>query len=127
MSGKTAAVALGAIFLIIGLLGFVPNPLLGHHALFEETTGLDWERVIMGSVLIGIGVWAPLRAILWLRILAALYALNVLITLVATKSLSSFVKIDTAGNWLHFGLGLLLIAAALVGRTNASSMTVRDK
>ena len=126
MSGKTAAVALGAIFLIVGLLGFVANSLIGHHALVRETAAFDWERVIMGAVLIGVGIWTPVRAVLWLRILAGLYVIGVLITLVASKTLSRFAEINSSGNWLHLILGLLLIAAALAARTNASSMAATD-
>lgn len=113
MAGKTAAVVLGVIFLAVGLLGFVPNPLIGTNAYFAATTSLDLLRVVIGLILLGVGLWSPARSVLWIRVLAFAYIAGALFSFAATSSLSASVGGNTAGSWLHIILGLLLIITAL--------------
>lgn len=117
MNAKTIAITLGIIFLVIGALGFVPNPLVGTGALFAATQALDIERVVSGLILLAIGFWS-MRPVLWLRIVAAVYVLGLVYIFVVARSLATFtaVELGTAGGWLHIILGVLLIIAALIVR-----------
>ena len=137
---RTAAAVVGAVFLLVGVLGFVPgitNPygdlgFAGHeseakllgvfqvsilhnivHLLFG-VAGLALSRSRDGArtFLVGGGV---IYVVLWL------YGL-----VVSQESAANFVPVNTADDWLHFVLGVGMIAiGALLGRRPAGVDTVR--
>ena len=124
---RTAAAVVGAVFLLVGVLGFVPgitNPygdlgFAGHeseakllgvfqvsilhnivHLLFG-VAGLALSRSRDGArtFLVGGGV---IYVVLWL------YGL-----VVSQESAANFVPVNTADDWLHFVLGAGMIALGL--------------
>jgi hypothetical protein len=130
------ATAVGAVFLLVGVLGFVPGitthygsmTFAGHmstaellgvfqvsilhdvvHILFG-VVGLTLARRTSGAIsyLIGGGV---VYLVLWI------YGL-----LVGDMSTANFVPVNTADDWLHFVLGLGMIGLGLLGRR---AVTVR--
>jgi hypothetical protein len=129
---QRAAVAVGAIFLLVGIMGFIPGittnydmlSFAGHHSqakllgVFDVSTlhnivhllfgvlGLALSRTFNGArgFLVGGGF---VYLVLWV------YGL-----LIDRDSAANFVPVNTADNWLHVGLALgMLILATLLGRT----------
>jgi len=127
----------GATFLLVGVLGFIPGITSGYsdlsfaghtsdakllgifqvsilhnivHLLFG-VVGLAMARTTAGAVnyLIGGGV---VYLVLWI------YGL-----LVGSESAANFVPVNTADDWLHFVLGLGMIALGVLGRNAASRST----
>jgi len=127
----------GATFLLVGVLGFIPGITSGYsdlsfaghtsdakllgifqvsilhnivHLLFG-VVGLAMARTTAGAVnyLIGGGV---VYLVLWI------YGL-----LVGSESAANFVPVNTADDWLHFVLGLGMIALGVLGRKAASRPT----
>jgi hypothetical protein len=45
----------GVILLLLGLLGFVSNPLIGQDSLFAANTASNWLHIVAGIVVIAIG------------------------------------------------------------------------
>jgi Domain of unknown function (DUF4383) len=132
---QTAAALVGATFLLVGILGFIPGitthfgdlSFAGHgsdakllgifevsvlhnivHALFG-VAGLALARTVGGarSFLVGGGV---VYLVLWL------YGL-----VIDQSSSANFVPVNTADNWLHFVLGVAMIGlgATLAKRPDA--------
>jgi hypothetical protein len=131
---RTLATAVGAVFLLVGVLGFVPGitthygsmGVAGHmssakllgvfqvsvlhnvvHLLFG-VAGLAMGRRTSSAIsyLLGAGV---IYLVLWI------YGL-----LVSPSSQANFVPVNTADDWLHFVLGLGMIGLGLVGRQAAA-------
>jgi hypothetical protein len=130
--GKTllqkAAMAVGAVFLLVGILGFVPGvtsnygsmQFAGHESeamllgLFQVSVlhnivhllfgvaGLAMAKSFSGAknFLVGGGV---IYLVLWL------YGL-----FVGHESAANFVPLNTADNWLHFVLGVGMVALGVV-------------
>ena len=125
---RTAAMVVGAVFLLVGVLGFVPGittnydqmQFAGHeseamllgifqvsilhnivHLLFG-VAGLAMAKSASGAraYLIGGGV---IYLVLWI------YGL-----LIGQDSAANFVPLNTADNWLHFVLGVGMIALGVV-------------
>jgi hypothetical protein len=125
---RTAAMVVGAVFLLVGVLGFVPGitsdydtlEFAGHeseakllgifqvsilhnivHLLFGGA-GLAMARSVSGArtYLVGGGV---IYLVLWI------YGL-----LISQSSSANFVPVNTADNWLHFVLGVGMIALGVV-------------
>lgn len=48
---KTLAAAFGVILLLLGLVGFVSNPLVGANALFEANNAMNWLHLLLGAAM----------------------------------------------------------------------------
>jgi hypothetical protein len=136
---QTAALAVGAVFLLVGVLGFIPGitthysdmAFAGHesgakllgifqvsvlhnivHLLFG-VAGLVMSRTEPGAVAFLIGGGA-IYLVLWL------YGL-----LVSESSSANFVPLNNADDWLHLLLGLGMIALGLVLRRRYDGTATR--
>ena len=126
---RTAAMAVGAVFLLVGVLGFIPGitsnysslSFAGHSSgakligLFQVSILHNIVHLLFGIVgvamarrtdsainyLIGGGV---IYLVLWI------YGL-----LVGAQSTANFVPVNTADDWLHFVLGVGMIALGFLG------------
>jgi hypothetical protein len=138
--GKTvrlAATAVGATFLLVGILGFVPGITTNYDAM--EFAGhesraklLDLFQVsILHNIvhlLFGIVGLAMARktssAVTYLIGGGAIYLVLWVYGLVTDKmSEANFVPLNTADDWLHFVLGLGMIGLGLLGRNALRSTT----
>ena len=127
---QRAAAAVGAVFLLVGILGFVPGITTDYgsmhfagHESDAELLGLFQISVLHSTVhlLFGVGLlmarsWSGARAFLigggLIYLVLWIYGLAV-----DDESSANFVPLDTADNWLHLGLGIGMIAlGAALGR-----------
>lgn len=121
---RGTAAAVGAVFLLVGIAGFVP----GVTSNFDElaAAGTDSEAELLGifqvSVLHNIvhlvfgiaGIYAAKTASMarvYLLVGGAIYlVLWIYGLLIDLDSDANFVPLNTADNWLHFGLGVAMVA-----------------
>ena len=131
---QLAGLVAGASFLLVGVLGFVPGlttdyaqlSLAGHHS-EAELLGLFQVSVLHNLVHLAFGIigLAASRTAAGARtfLLGAgvtYLVLTVYGVLIDQDSAANFVPVNGADNVLHLGLGLGMVAAALVlGRTAA--------
>jgi Domain of unknown function (DUF4383) len=137
---RTAAAVVGAVFLLVGVLGFVPGitssygdlTFAGHNSeakllgIFQVSILHNLVHVLFGvaglamsrrrdsarTYLVGGGV---IYLVLWL------YGL-----VVGQDSSANFVPVNTADDWLHFVLGLGMIGLGMVlGKRPETAGTVR--
>jgi Domain of unknown function (DUF4383) len=135
---QKAALAVGAAFLLVGILGFVPGitsnydamTFAGHESgahllgIFEVSilhnivhlafgvAGLVLARTFSGArgFLIGGGI---IYLLLWL------YGL-----VIDHESAANFVPVNNADNWLHFGLGAaMVLLGVLLSRSDVGART----
>ncbi|MBB4906140.1 DUF4383 domain-containing protein [Actinophytocola algeriensis] len=135
---QLAATVVAAVFLLVGILGFVPGvtteydgmTFAGHHStamllgvfhvsilhnivhLLFGIVGLALARTVSGATafLIGGGV---IYLLLWI------YGL-----VIDMDSAANFVPLNTADNWLHFFLGIGMIALGALLRRMGARRTV---
>ncbi len=122
MPAKTVALVFGIIFVIVGILGFIPNPLVGSGALFDTNTAHNLVHLIFGLILLWAAIWAPMQSALWLKILGVVYLLIALLGFVMTSPLLGLVEINDADNWLHIVLGVVLVGAGFWCKNNSMGM-----
>jgi hypothetical protein len=127
---RTAAMAVGAVFLLVGVLGFVPG-ITTHYsdmAFAGHTSGAKLLGIFQISILhnivhilfgvAGLAMGRQARsAISYLIGGGVIYLVLWIYGLVtANTSSANFVPLNTADDWLHFVLGLGMIGLGVLGR-----------
>ncbi len=125
---QIAAIAAGAVFLLVGILGFLPGVtsnvgrigFIGHES-EAELLGVFRVNILHNIVhlLFGVVGLAAARTVAWSKsfllyggvIYLALWLYGLVIDL---GTAANFVSLNTADNWLHFSLGIAMIAAGLL-------------
>ncbi len=133
---QKAALAVGAVFLLVGVLGFIPGITSDYdqmsfasHDSMAKLLGLFQVSVLHNIVhlLYGIAGIAMARqartAYLYLVGGGVIYLVLWLYGLIVDKNSSAnFVPLNNADNWLHLGLGLGMIAlGVLLSRRSAAA------
>ena len=76
MTPKSAALIIGIIFIVVGLLGFIPNPIVGaENAMFHADTPHNLVHIISGVLFILVAIAAPANVSTVLKIFGAVYFL----------------------------------------------------
>ena len=132
MTTKTAALILGLIFLAVGLLGFVPNPIVGesHNALFHADAVHNGVHIVSGILFLLVALAAPARAGLFLKVFGVVYLLLGILGMATIGSegmteLLGFLPVNGADNYLHIGLGIVIFLAGLLPDSAAVRVSER--
>ena len=138
---QKAAAAVGAVFLVVGILGFIPGittdygsmTFAGHES-GAHLLGIFQVSVLHNIVhlLFGIAGLAMARAFDGARVYliagGAIYLVLWLYGLITSDTSSAnFVPVDSADDWLHFVLGIAMIALGyFLGKRKPSLFTGRN-
>jgi hypothetical protein len=127
---QTAALLFGAVFVLVGLAGFIPGVTTNYDQLM--VAGHESEAMLMGvfqvswlhnivHLLYGVAGIALSRSgsgarnfLLWgglVYLVLWIYGL-----LVGHESQANFVPLNSADNWLHLFLGVTMVALSFLGR-----------
>lgn len=123
MNNRTAAILIGIIFIVVGILGFIPNPLIGvsEGVLFHADTVHSMVHIISGALFLIVAFAAPLRVPIVLKVFGVVYFLLGVLGLLTIGSeglthLLGFLCVNGPDNYLHIGLGIVIfIAGTLKG------------
>ena len=125
---RTAALAVSIVFLLVGVLGFIPGitsnygsmAFAGHHSdahllgIFQVSILHNIVHLLFGAVGLAMARTVP-AARLYLIAGGAIYLILWLYGLVVGQtSAANFVPLNTADDWLHLVLGLGMIALGLL-------------
>jgi hypothetical protein len=133
---RTAAMAVGAVFLLVGILGFIPGittnygslSLAGHMSdakllgIFQVSILHNLVHLLFGVAGLVLARRTP-TAISYLIVGGVVY-LGIWLygLLVSDESLANFVPVNTADDWLHLFLGIGMVGLGVLGRS-----AVRDR
>jgi hypothetical protein len=111
MTARSAAIIIGIVFLVIGVLGFVPNPLVSPTGLFAVNPAHNLVHLVSGAVLL-IGAYSALGSSMALKIIGVIYALVAILGLImGSGMLLGIIHINGADHWLHIVLALVILYA----------------
>lgn len=113
VSAKNAAMVLGIVFVLVGALGFVPNPIVGPAGLFMTNDLHNWIHIGSGIVLL-LGVYSGIGPSLALKIIGVLYAIVAVLGFVVPmpdSMMLGMIGMNTADKWLHVVLAIVLLYA----------------
>ncbi|WP_139005071.1 DUF4383 domain-containing protein [Arthrobacter crystallopoietes] len=135
-SVQTVTLAVGAVFLLVGILGFVPGitsgvdqlTFAGHQSgamllgLFQVSILHNIVHLLFGVVGLALSrSWSGSRSyLIWggaIYLVLWIYGL-----VIGHESPANFVPLNTADNWLHFVLGVAMLGlGVLLGRGHTAT------
>jgi hypothetical protein len=111
VNAKTAALVLGFVFIIVGVLGYVPNPIVGPGGIFVTNQTHNLIHIASGIVLL-LGAYSSLGSSLALKIIGVVYAVvAVLGFLMPGDMMLGMVAMNSADRWLHVALAIVILYA----------------
>jgi hypothetical protein len=116
-NAKTAATVFGILFIIAGVLGYVPNPIVSPTGIFQVNGYHNIFHIGAGIVLL-LGAYASAGAFgpgFALRFVGAVYALlAVLGFLMPGNAILGALAMNMADHWLHAVLAVVILLAGFV-------------
>lgn len=122
ISANLIANAFGATFVLVGLFGFVPNPIVAPDGIFAVNAAHNLLHVVVGAAFLA-GAWAghARNTILALGVVGV--ALAVLGFATTSDMLLGILHVNDADRWLHaLFAGIVLASWWISGQPNASRM-----
>ena len=111
VNAKTTALVLGFVFIIVGVLGYVPNPIVGPSGIFVTNTVHNLIHIGSGIVLL-LGAYSSLGSSVALKIIGVVYAIvAVLGFLMPGDMMLGMVAMNSADRWLHVALAIVILYA----------------
>ena len=121
--GKTIAMVIGWVFLIVGILGFVPNPLVGEDALFHTDLNHNIVHLLSGIIFLWVAYKAPQKSAMVMKVFGVVYLLVAVLGFVMADggSILGLIEINHADNWLHVLLGVVILGAGIMAGKGSSA------
>ena len=121
LNSKTICIAFGSVFILVGLLGFVPNPLVSSEGIFETNVLHNLVHLLTGAAFLFGSVVLEGKDQLTLKAVTAAYlGVAVLGFFTEGNMLLGLVHINEADRWLHLGLAMAMVVAT-IGTAKAST------
>ena len=115
ISSKNITIAFGSTFILVGLLGFIPNPLVSANGIFEVNAMHNLVHLLTGAAFLFGGLVLEGKEALTLKVVTGAYfGVAILGFLTSGNTLLGLVHINEADRWLHLGLAIAMLAAAFV-------------
>ena len=119
MKSSTASVILGVLFLAVGLLGFIPNPIVGdsENVIFHADQVHNIVHIASGALFLLFGLTMPASAPGFMMFFGVVYLFLGILGLINFGTdgqgvLLGFLHVNGADNLLHIGLGILIFVMA---------------
>ncbi len=114
MNIRNASYLFGITFVLAGLLGFVPNPLVAPHGLFAVNLAHNLVHVFTGVVFLAAALRFPGKADVIVKAVGMGYVVVTIAGFLTSGTmLLGFVHINEADRWLHLGLAIVILAAGI--------------
>lgn len=124
MNTKTASVILGLLFIAAGILGFIPNPVIGdgEDKMFHADTLHSIIHLVTGGLMILIPLAKTGVTASFLKGFGVVYFVLGVLGLInfgtsGMGTLLGFLHVNGADNFLHMGLGLITFIAGFLPQT----------
>lgn len=127
LSAKLITNIFGVTFILAGLLGFVPNPIVAPDGVFAVNTMHNLVHILTGSAFLAGGYFGYARQTI-LGIGIAYVAVTVLGFLTTSDMLLGLVHINVADRWLHAVLAVAILAGGYIAsdeKSTSASMALR--
>ena len=124
MNTKTAAILIGLVFLVVGALGFISNPIVGESdtAIFQADKVHNLVHIVSGVLFLLVAMSAPSATGGFLKLFGIVYlGLGIwgLVTIgdASMTTLLGFLHVNANDNYLHIGLGAVIFLAGFLRKS----------
>lgn len=108
---KKLAVVFGVVFVLVGLLGYVPNPIVGPMGMFVTDGTHNLVHLLIGVILLIAGSKGGAASAKALKVFGFVYLILAVDGFIQPTMLLGFVTANTADTYLHLVLGIVLLVA----------------
>lgn len=119
---KTLAKVFGVVFVLVGVLGFFSNPIVGAEGYFHADMMHNIVHIVLGLVLFlfsgkeeGAGMWLKIVGVVYLLVAVLGFVQMSGMAMEETHKLLGLVEVNGADNWLHVVLGVVVFFAGFMG------------
>ncbi len=112
----------GWVLVIVGILGFIPNPIVGANGIFLTDLLHNLVHIISGAIFLWAAYSAPMKAGSVMTVFGVIYLiLGVLGFFSAGDSLLGLVASNMADTYLHLVLGVVFVLAGIKAGKSAAA------
>jgi len=113
LTSKNICIAFGSVFVLVGILGFIPNPIVSSDGIFETNAMHNLVHLLTGSVFLFGGLLEGREGLTLNIITAGYFGMALLGFMTKGDSLLGLVHINEADRWLPLGLVIAMLIAAI--------------
>jgi hypothetical protein len=114
MNAKTAGIVIGVVFVVVGILGFIPNPIVSSTGVFAVNTAHNLVHLVSGAAILACA-YSTIGAGIALKVFGVVYAVVAVLGLFTTGDmLLGFLRVNHADHWLHVVLAIVILAAGFL-------------
>lgn len=113
---KTLALVFGYVFLIVGILGFFSNPIVGQSGIFHTDLNHNIVHLLSGIIFLWVGYAAASKAGTVMKIFGVVYLLVAVLGFVLAPnggSILGLIDTNVADTYLHVVLGVVILLAGI--------------
>ena len=133
MNAKTASIIFGIVFILVGILGFIPNGIINpHDAIFHADALHSTVHLVSGVLFLIVGFATPGSAAIFCKIFGVVYFLLGVLGFInfgtdGMGELLGFLHVNGADNYLHVGLGILIFAGGMLNAAPETMQTPKKR
>jgi len=114
-NAKLVAIIFGLTFVVVGLMGFVENPIASESGFFQANWAHNLVHLITGAIFLLGAVNYPGQEKRFVLYSGYFYGLVALLGFVwPGDMLLGFIHINGPDRWLHLGLAIVIVAAGVL-------------
>jgi hypothetical protein len=120
MTSRTAAILFGIVFILVGIMGFFANPIVGtNNSIFHADTVHNLVHIISGTLFLIFAFAAPGNVSAFMKTFGVIYFLIGMIGLLTIASqgetkVLGFLHLNGPDNYLHIALGLAIFLMGML-------------
>ncbi len=122
---KTFALIFGVVFLVVGILGYFPNPIVGESAFFHTDGVHNVVHLVSGVFFLLVAFFAPAYAAIGMMVFGVVYLLVAILGFIGMDPVLGFIYVNRADNFLHLALGVVIgLVGLMSGKKGQSGPTM---
>ncbi|GJM14422.1 MAG: hypothetical protein DHS20C12_28250 [Pseudohongiella sp.] len=121
-NSKISAIVLGMTFVAVGILGFIPNPLVSETGIFVTNAMHNLVHLITGGVFLLAMVMPGKETRIITGIGAAYVVVSIVGFLTGGDTMLGLIHINQADKWLHVALAIGILGIAYLAPAQGSTV-----
>jgi len=113
VTARNLAILFGIVFVIVGVLGYVPNPIVGPDGIFVTNSLHNIVHLVSGIVLL-LGAFTAFGSGNALKLIGVVYGLVAVLGFVMSGDEMFGIAMNMNDRWLHVVLAAAILAAGFL-------------